>query len=540
MDTETKPPAGDTAAMNSTSSPLSEAAIPTTSSRSPEAAIASASPDVPTPSFQVDEERDALAALTSNVRDQDDLERDITAQATRALKEAEDKRDVRRIEKAIANRDRLAAQLASQEHKRRLAVGSLQAKKRLDDDISRLKLEIQISEQDVVDLKARMEMRQKESQLEDEAGPGNSGIGGGGGKLPGETQREFLIRTGKITPFSKIGGQRFDEEEGDLAAAVAEAEDEALARKLQKEEDGPRSHRNLRLPGFAEEERATGSKSHQNLRQPGFAENSVSSPEAAVEVEFSLRPRKKRRAIKDEDSEEEFVPEETAEVTSAASAAEDDEDEFDMTDMVPKKRKKKGKAKASEALVDVSGIDDGNEAVYQDRLKDWVDRRSRARQIHQENLGQPVDSGRQKEWFMPSPDHPDHVFENGLKLPGDIYPSLFDYQKTGVQWLAELFAQQVGGIVGDEMGLGKTGMYTQHDYAVTPTTCADPLRSPDHLLHRCSSLQQEAEEASHCRRTGHSAATVGQRVPSLVAPSPSVYLALFWQRHAQHGGRGQD
>lgn len=460
MDTETKPPAGDIAAMNLPSSPLPEAAIPTRSSPSPEAAIASASPDAPTPSSHVDEERDALAALTSNVRDQDDLERDITAHATRALKEAEDKRDVRRIEKAIASRDRLAAQLASQERKRRLAVGSLQAKKRLDDDISRLKLEIQISEQDVADLKARMEMRQKESQIEEEAGPGNSGPGGGGGKLPGETQREFLIRTGKITPFSKIGGQRLEEGEGDLAAAVAEAEDEALARKLQREEDGPRSHRNLRLPGFTEEERAPGSRSHQNLRQPGFAENSVSPPEAAVEAEFSLRPRKKRRAIKDEDSEEDFVPEETAEVTSAASAAEDDEDEFDMTDMVPKKRKKKGKAKASDALVDVSGIDDGNEAVYQDRLKDWVDRRSRARQIHQENLGQPVDSGRQKEWFMPSPDHPDHVFENGLKLPGDIYPSLFDYQKTGVQWLAELFAQQVGGIVGDEMGLGKTGMYT--------------------------------------------------------------------------------
>lgn len=462
MDAETKPPTGDTAAMNPTSPPLSGAAIPTNPSPSPEVAIASASPDAPTPFSHADEERDALAALTSNVRDQDDLERDITAQATRALKEAEDKRDVRRIEKAIANRDRLAAQLASQEHKRRLAVGSLQAKKRLDDDISRLKLEIQISEQDVVDLKARMELRQKESQLEGEAGPSASGSGGGGGgKLPGETQREFLIRTGKITPFSKIGGQRLDEGEGDLAAAVAEAEDEALARKLQKEEDGPRSHRNLRLPGFVEEERAPGSKSHQNLRQPGFAEKSVSPPlEPAVEAEFSLRPRKKRRAIKDEDSEEEFVPEETAEITSAASAVEDDEDEFDMTDMVPKKRKKKGKAKASDALVDVSGIDDGNEAVYQDRLKDWVDRRSRARQIHQENLGQPVDTGRQKEWFMPSPDHPDHVFDNGLKLPGDIYPSLFDYQKTGVQWLAELFAQQVGGIVGDEMGLGKTGMYT--------------------------------------------------------------------------------
>jgi SNF2 family DNA or RNA helicase len=28
--------------------------------------------------------------------------------------------------------------------------------------------------------------------------------------------------------------------------------------------------------------------------------------------------------------------------------------------------------------------------------------------------------------------------------------------KTGVQWLWELYSQQVGGIIGDEMGLGKT------------------------------------------------------------------------------------
>ncbi|KAL3962856.1 hypothetical protein ACCO45_004379 [Purpureocillium lilacinum] len=41
-------------------------------------------------------------------------------------------------------------------------------------------------------------------------------------------------------------------------------------------------------------------------------------------------------------------------------------------------------------------------------------------------------------------------------MPGDIHPSLFGYQKTGVQWLAELYKQSVGGIIGDEMGLGKT------------------------------------------------------------------------------------
>ena len=32
----------------------------------------------------------------------------------------------------------------------------------------------------------------------------------------------------------------------------------------------------------------------------------------------------------------------------------------------------------------------------------------------------------------------------------------FYYQKVEVQWLWELYCQQVGGIIGDEMGLGKT------------------------------------------------------------------------------------
>ena len=43
-----------------------------------------------------------------------------------------------------------------------------------------------------------------------------------------------------------------------------------------------------------------------------------------------------------------------------------------------------------------------------------------------------------------------------FKIPGDIHPSLFDYQKTCVQWLWEFHCQKVGGIIGDEMGLGKT------------------------------------------------------------------------------------
>lgn len=48
------------------------------------------------------------------------------------------------------------------------------------------------------------------------------------------------------------------------------------------------------------------------------------------------------------------------------------------------------------------------------------------------------------------------TLEGGLKIPGRMFESLFDYQKTGVKWLWELHSQRAGGIIGDEMGLGKT------------------------------------------------------------------------------------
>lgn len=48
------------------------------------------------------------------------------------------------------------------------------------------------------------------------------------------------------------------------------------------------------------------------------------------------------------------------------------------------------------------------------------------------------------------------MLSEGLRIPGSIYDRLFDYQKTGVQWLWELHNQECGGIIGDEMGLGKT------------------------------------------------------------------------------------
>jgi DNA excision repair protein ERCC-6 len=386
--------------------------------------------------MDIDEET-ALKNLTENVRDQDDLERDIGLQANQALIEAEDKKDQKRIEKAELTKSKLENQKHLQQRKLRGSVAPTQ-RLRVQQEIARLDAEIEICDKDVADFRARIEQRHNEGAENDLT------AGSGGKKLPNESQREYLIRTGKITPFARVGGPRPDGLEGDLADAIIDAEEEAVEEQL--EEQGsyePRSHQNLRLPGFAEE--------------PDSGASSV------VESEFSLRPRKKRRVVKDDASDEEFTPSSPASRATSPGLIDfidhDEElEDFDMTDMTPKS-KKKGAAKLADGKVDLSNIDDGNEAVYQRRLGDWCDRRSRARRRQQERSGQPVeDDTNEPEWFKPSPDQPDHEFENGLKLPGDIYPSLFDYQKTGVQWLAELYAQKVGGIIGDEMGLGKTGM----------------------------------------------------------------------------------
>ena len=124
-------------------------------------------------------------------------------------------------------------------------------------------------------------------------------------------------------------------------------------------------------------------------------------------------------------------------------------------------------------------MDDGNETLYQNRLRRWVQRRSIARKKvnakkdlsnFDDSLIESVDDSNKiipsetnnsdcstdQEWYLPHPSNADKAIEGGFRIPGDVFPSLFDYQKTGVQWLWELYSQQVGGIVGDEMGLGKT------------------------------------------------------------------------------------
>ncbi|GKT53935.1 DNA repair and recombination protein rad26 [Colletotrichum tofieldiae] len=372
-----------------------------------------------------------LRNITADIRDQDDLERDITTQANAVLVEAEDKKDKQRIEKLEANKEKLEAKRVEQQKKLEGARRNPYQSRSIQKEIDKLGLEIDCIIDDISDCQARIDKRQEEVAVIEDPAKSKSR------KLPGESNREFLVRTGKITPFANIGGERPAGFDGELADVLVEAEENAAAEEFRSDDEEP--------------------KSHQVLRMPGFAEQPEPAP-VSIESEFSLRPRKKRRMEHDASSDD-FEP-------TAASSPESQYASDTSEEEATGRKRKKGKAKKKAAdttvtvdgaRIDLSSVDDGNEAVYQARLADWVRRRSRARQHRNGVDGVPsVEDDGEEEWFKPSPDHPDHEFGNNLKLPGDIHPSLFAYQKTGVHWLAELYEQGVGGIIGDEMGLGKT------------------------------------------------------------------------------------
>jgi DNA excision repair protein ERCC-6 len=100
--------------------------------------------------------------------------------------------------------------------------------------------------------------------------------------------------------------------------------------------------------------------------------------------------------------------------------------------------------------------DDGNEVLYQKRLKKWINKRELKRKRYLTAHGLIDEFENEVEYHKPALFVKDHTFDHGLKVPGEIYSKLFDYQRTCIKWLWELHRRKVGGVIGDEMGLGKT------------------------------------------------------------------------------------
>ena len=393
-----------------------------------------------------------LKDLQTEVRDQGDLERDIGMQADRILSEQANDRDQQRLQKTRDTREKLQAQIRSLRQRMSQPIGITQrAKLRLD--VDRCQAQIVDLDNDHAEIEARIHQRQHHADNSTDQGEAASG------RLLGESQRDFLIRTGKITPFSKLGLSTHGESSRNLQGALLDAEEEREAEEFEQQgkSNEAMSHRDLRLPGFAKYE---------------------ASSSSAEEDQTSDRPWKRRKLRKLSDGTDNQDSKSSAwEQDPDLSVVEDITDSIEdsdygflpSTDPAPRRSKRRTMitAKNEEGIDDLRGVDDGNEAVYNARLRTWSARRSRARQCMQRTqkiVGEETTKAEElesEEWnedeaHLPHPELSDTEFEGGYRIPGDIYPSLFDYQKTGVRWLWELYIQKVGGIIGDEMGLGKT------------------------------------------------------------------------------------
>lgn len=396
------------------------------------------------PATQDTLEADRLRNLDALVRDQDDLERNIGFEADKMLTEQANQRDQQRLDKTKAQKQKLENQIRKTRETISQPIGTTQRAK-LRVEIDRMQAQIDELNNDISEIEERVAEREAKPSAVD--GPDSTS-----GRLPNESQRDYLIRTGKITPFSKFGLSSHGESSATLQGALFDAEDETD------------------LVQTEEADQVSKSMSHRHLRQPGFASAFVD-----LDTDENLdsdRPLKKRRvqskqdtAVKDEDSSyDEGSPSNNS--ISDAGQSEEEEEDFPTTGGKQRRTGRSHLRPTDDEIEDLRGLDDGTESLYQARLQRWAKRRHRARlQISRNGNELAGESGEESEDisaqiadepYLPHPDVADTLFADGYKIPGDIYPSLFDYQKTGVQWLHELYTQQVGGIVGDEMGLGKT------------------------------------------------------------------------------------
>jgi DNA excision repair protein ERCC-6 len=400
------------------------------------------------------EESQILGELQAEVRDQEDLERDVGIEATKLLFDKANDRDMQRMEKANTHKEKLLLQIRKTKDDIPVTRG-LTARAKLHNDVTRMEGQVEELQQEISEIEEQIQQRQRDAANAVEED------GAAVGRLPNESQRDFLIRTGKITPFSKFGLTSHGESSNTLQGAILDAEDEQDGEQWDGGDDAAKF------------------MSHQVLRRPGFATDTAES--SATEEWEPDRPKKRRKVTKpvkkDPDDElqasEDEWRESSVAVDESGSLEEEDDDSDDMPATKAEQKRRKRKSKQDDEVEDLRGIDDGDERTYQARLHKWCERRICARRRAHDQNGSTNDEVDQDEEdddllmteiYAPHPEIEDTVFddEGTFRIPGDIYPSLFDYQKTGVKWLYELYTHQVGGIVGDEMGLGKTIQMIAH------------------------------------------------------------------------------
>ena len=205
-----------------------------------------------------------LRALNAEIRNQDDLERDIGREADRLLLEQGSERDKTRLEKSKATKAKLEGQIRALRERSTQPIGLTQRAK-CKADIDRLLAQVEEIVIDMSQIAERMNERQQEAEQFDAVAPSASG------RAPNESQRDFLIRTGKITPFSKFGLSSHGEASMDLRGALLDAEEEPDDAEYAQYgvEEQIMSHRDLRQPGFARPETGLANRLSVDVCAPG-------------------------------------------------------------------------------------------------------------------------------------------------------------------------------------------------------------------------------------------------------------------------------
>lgn len=308
--------------------------------------------------------------------DQDELAKSIETKAEAALERRLRETEQKRLDKARAALAKARLKLLSLE--RQLPRAKISARRLLATKIDDARKELEAREQDIRDIERRID-----------------------GDDEGETEHDYLVRTGKITAFGTsqgfVGGE------------------------------------------------TTETKSHQQLHEPGINQTVDKRVESQEEVK---EENEEEIPIKQEDDGIVEVSDDSGSAYESGNDASEPEDEEEYAVVVNDELDELREPLETPEPLTERNIDDGDMERYRIRLDHWETTR---RALRVNPTTSPED-----EPYLPHPTIEDAVLDNTFRLPGDIHPLLFDYQKTCVQWLWELYNQKTGGILGDEMGLGKT------------------------------------------------------------------------------------
>lgn len=138
--------------------------------------------------------------LNVKLVNQDELESSITEKANKALISKEQELDEKRLRKTTAELRKTTSKIQALRRRLENPRTKLSQRRQLEDEISWFEEnELQQLQQDMADIQARLRGNREELAKTTEKSAG-------GGRMAGESERDFLIRTGKITAFGNTSG----------------------------------------------------------------------------------------------------------------------------------------------------------------------------------------------------------------------------------------------------------------------------------------------------------------------------------------------